>query len=344
MLFAVGTKVRLKNTGDEGVITEMLGEDMFTVLLTEMDIEIPAFEGNIERIGSEKKTAKFVAGKMKKPKIQLPDADSQYTLLSNKGLLIAFDPQLNLDDSITHYNIHLINATAVDVIFSFELKLKGVSKLKVNAKTPATSAYQVGELQYTQLNEMPSVELDCWKVTTAGTEAKQHKSLKLKPKTFFSKLATAPLLNKQAHLFVMFKELGSVQPQPKPKSAEDLSTYTKRNAPLKRRSNRSLYNLHDVKEFAEFDPEIDLHIDRLVDDFDILDKADILSTQLSHFDQFLAKAIRLGVERVFAIHGIGKGKLRNKIASRLIQHPDVVTFKNEYHPRYGWGATEIILK
>jgi len=61
-----------------------------------------------------------------------------------------------------------------------------------------------------------------------------------------------------------------------------------------------------------------------------------------HFDRFIDKAIRLGVPRVYVIHGIGKGKLKNMIASRLIQIPEVQTFKNEYHPRYGWGATEVI--
>ncbi|RQH21817.1 hypothetical protein D5R40_31195 [Okeania hirsuta] len=48
------------------------------------------------------------------------------------------------------------------------------------------------------------------------------------------------------------------------------------------------------------------------------------------------------MERVFVIHGVGEGKLRNAIATRLIKYPEVVSFKNEFHPRYGFGATEII--
>jgi len=26
----------------------------------------------------------------------------------------------------------------------------------------------------------------------------------------------------------------------------------------------------------------------------------------------------------------------------LMNHPDVKTFKNEFHPKYGFGATEVI--
>ncbi|RME96879.1 MAG: hypothetical protein D6772_11235, partial [Bacteroidetes bacterium] len=59
--------------------------------------------------------------------------------------------------------------------------------------------------------------------------------------------------------------------------------------------------------------------------------------------RYLDQAIRLGAERVFVIHGVGEGKLRDAIAERLRQNPQVVDFKNEYHPRYGFGATEVIL-
>ncbi len=61
------------------------------------------------------------------------------------------------------------------------------------------------------------------------------------------------------------------------------------------------------------------------------------------FDKFLSQAIRLGVSKVFVIHGVGKGKLKDKIVTRLIQMPDVTNFKNEYHSKYGFGATEIDL-
>ena len=75
-----------------------------------------------------------------------------------------------------------------------------------------------------------------------------------------------------------------------------------------------------------------------------MNNAEILRLQLRTFDDYLEKAIRVGVPKVFIIHGLGKGRLRNEIASRLIRHPEVETFKNEYHPRYGYGATEVIFK
>ena len=60
--------------------------------------------------------------------------------------------------------------------------------------------------------------------------------------------------------------------------------------------------------------------------------------------KFLDRAIRLGVPRIFVIHGLGEGKLREAIAARLKEHPDVVKFKNEFHHKYGYGATEVYLQ
>jgi dsDNA-specific endonuclease/ATPase MutS2 len=48
------------------------------------------------------------------------------------------------------------------------------------------------------------------------------------------------------------------------------------------------------------------------------------------------------VDRIFVIHGVGEGKLRDVISTQLMQMTEVKSFKNEFHPRYGFGATEVI--
>ncbi|MBK6996084.1 MAG: Smr/MutS family protein [Lewinellaceae bacterium] len=73
-----------------------------------------------------------------------------------------------------------------------------------------------------------------------------------------------------------------------------------------------------------------------------LDKGEILRIQLQHCHRFVEKAVRLGAPRVFLIHGVGEGKLKDAIAEQLRANPYVVKFKNEYHHKYGYGATEVI--
>jgi dsDNA-specific endonuclease/ATPase MutS2 len=44
---------------------------------------------------------------------------------------------------------------------------------------------------------------------------------------------------------------------------------------------------------------------------------------------------------LIVIHGVGKGKLKDEIHQILKQKKEVKNFIHRYHPRYGYGATEI---
>ena len=347
MLFAIGTKVRFKYTGDEGIITALLENGMVSVYLPKDDMEIPTFvedlikaEDYLQQQSSVK--AKIVPAKKNKipqaPKY--PPIEPQYTILKSKGIQLAFEPIQKTDGIPYKYLMYLINDTQYAIIFSFQLYLDKVLSIKNKGQLPAMSVLEIGELLYDQLNDFPKVEIEAWKITLKGSGQRLFRSLKIKPKQFFKKAITAPFLHKKVHLYILFNKLESKKTSI---DKEDLKTYTKRNI----RTNTSQieyyqhFSQHDIKELAAFIPEIDLHIEQLIDRPNKMSNAEIIRIQLQHFEDFINKAIRLGVSRVFIIHGIGKGRLRDEIATRLIQNPDVKTFKNEYHAKYGFGATEV---
>lgn len=319
---------------------------MVSVLLEDSDLEIPVFiddliraEDYIDQHPTVK--AKIIPGKKGKAPLtpDRPEAEIQYTILKSAGIQLAFDPVLKANAQAEKYQIFLINGTPHEVLFSFALQLRGSTEIKLNGKLPEVSFQHIGDLLFDQLNDAPIIDLECWRITTEGTGSRLHKRLRIKPKQFFSRVTTAPLLNRQVHLFRIFQDLKKSDLGHR---EEDLRTYTKRNFnPARKWSGAEDRFTHEVQEFAEFIPELDLHIEQLAPGHAKLTNAEILQIQLQHFDHYLRQAIRLGVERVFIIHGVGKGKLRTAIASRLHQYPEVTNFKNEYHPRYGWGATEV---
>jgi dsDNA-specific endonuclease/ATPase MutS2 len=69
-----------------------------------------------------------------------------------------------------------------------------------------------------------------------------------------------------------------------------------------------------------------------------------MQMQIQHFRQALERAITGGLDRFYVIHGLGKGKLREEISRILPEYSQVKSFNNNFHPRYGFGATEIFLK
>ncbi len=345
MLYSIGTKVRLKKTGDIAVVTELLENDMVVVYIENDDMKIPVFADDVSRIEEEEKGSKprFQAGKKAKTlsSPERPVYQHQYTLLKSQGIQLAFEEILKSDSGTEKYIVYLINSTRYDVIFELEFELLGKKKWDANGKLKAISTFRLGEMPYDQLNDHPVFDIRCWRTSTEGRGDERSKVLKIKPKQFFKKVTTAPLLNKKTHLYRIFEKIETQSE----KTKEDLKTYTKRKAvPLKyKNTNLVEFDRHNVKELAEFTSEIDLHIEKLVEGKRKMSNAEILRIQLQHFEKFLSKAIQLGIPSVFVIHGVGEGRLRNEIAGRLMQNPEVKTFKNEFHPRYGYGATEIIL-
>lgn len=344
MLFAKGSKVRFIHTGDEGQVLERIDDYMIKVRLDDGD-EIPAFIDDLERIDDQNSKKPVKAKVVKLPTVpeikpDTPKIATQYNILKSMGIQLAFDPDEH-EGSPSAYQIFLINDTSHNVIFTFSLFIKGTLKNKVNGKLDAMNISSLGELTFDSLNDQPKVEIEVWRTSTQGTGKRLFKSFKIKAQQFFKKVRTAPLLNKPVHHYKVFENL-----EPDAPKNEDLQSYTKRKAKDAPAASTPLQSISflNPEEFAAFNPEVDLHIEKLTVLHDKMNKADIIRLQIKHYEVFLEKAIRIGVDRIFVIHGVGKGKLRDAIANRLAKHPRVKAFKNEFHPKYGYGATEVIIE
>ena len=343
MLFSVGAKVRLKHTGDKGEVTELLDHGMINVRVQSDGMEIPVFAEDVvleeEYIATNIKHPVIVGKQTRSSKVPTPSKKIEYNGKS-VGVQLAFDPDYDNEGNVHKYKVFLLNDTAYDYLFSLKLERSSTVPKSFNGKLEATSVYLLDEVLYDHLNDSPTFNIECWQITTAGTEGKQTQTIKVKAKQFFKKIAVAPLLNRPVHLYFLFDPANQVDD-----NREDLKSYTKNNVRInKQKEDADLvaHEEHDVYEYANFSHEIDLHIDSILDFPKKMNSAETMRLQLEHFDKYMEDAIRLGVPRIFVIHGLGKGRLRNEIASRLIQMPEVKSFKNEYHPNYGFGATEVI--
>lgn len=349
MLLGIGTRVRFIHTGDKGVVRKLLEDDMVLVYLESIQMEIPVFENDLERVGELNENssvkAKIVPGKQEKTEIlpEPPTPELDYIILKSMGIQLAFDPVLKKSGLPEKYDIYLLNDTEFDTLYSIDFFLDEMEEENWSGTISAMSYVKLDELFYDELNDFPVFEVTCWKISTEGKGAAHSKILKLKPKTFFKNVKTVPFLNKKVHWYLLFENLDN-QPIKKELDTENLADYTRNNAQPRKihYPNRQKYRYTSPTEYAEFVPEIDLHIQNLTNNHGKMSNAQIMQLQLQKFEEFIAKAIRLGVPQVFVIHGLGKGRLRDEIAKRLRANSYVDDFKNEHHPKYGWGATEVI--
>ena len=349
-IYAIGTRIRLKHTGHEGMIAALLPDEMATILLEDGD-KIPVFLDDIERIEDEKRAlsnkkpikAKIVKGKIPKiPQAPVwPDPHQQYAILKSQGIQLCFEEHLRADGIPDHYTIFLLNDTNSDILFTCQVSKRNFQGHQSHGKLDQMTAQKIGKLSYDDLNEGSVVHIEGWQVTTVGNGAKMEKEIKLKPKQFFNNKKTAPILNRIVHHYVVFPNFNITK---KETTEEDLQTYTRRQQDLQEdwQPLQQFYQ-SEVHDFANFPTDIDLHIEHLTHQVKGLSNSEIVAIQIDAFDKYLSRAVELGVSPVFIIHGLGKGKLRKVIAQKLREHRAVSSFKNEYHHKYGWGATEVRL-
>lgn len=104
----------------------------------------------------------------------------------------------------------------------------------------------------------------------------------------------------------------------------------------------SLFSLNSRKN--RFQYELDLHAEQLIGDVSTKSNEEILSIQLNRVKSYLQEALELRIQRIYLIHGIGSGRLKSEIESLLRKTKEITNFNNHYHPKYGKGATEVILR
>ena len=113
-------------------------------------------------------------------------------------------------------------------------------------------------------------------------------------------------------------------------------------------NDNSLLNTPGKKDVKKHLPPaksvIDLHIEKLSDNWQHLSNAEILDMQLKEFEKWYDLAVAHHLQSMIVIHGVGSGKLRDEIHEILKTKKEVRYFINQYDPRFGYGATEIFFK
>ena len=89
---------------------------------------------------------------------------------------------------------------------------------------------------------------------------------------------------------------------------------------------------------------VDLHIEKIVDNWSGLSNYEIISLQLKTFEKYYDLAVAHMQPSLIVVHGVGTGRLREEIHEQLKHRREVKTFVNQYHPAFGYGATEIFFE
>jgi hypothetical protein len=158
-------------------------------------------------------------------------------------------------------------------------------------------------------------------------------SLKVKGKQFFKKIEELQIKNEASFAYELFV----TYPDKAADEKVDLG-----------RLGHAGFRVYDAAKVKDNLPAarsvVDLHIEKLTSDWKRLSNHEILEMQMHEFEKYYELSVLHQQPQLIIIHGVGEGKLRDEIHERLKLKKEVKTFVNQFHPLYGFGATEIYFK
>ena len=257
------------------------------------------------------------------------------------GVQLAFDPLFNEDGEPSRYQLYLINGTPARILYEIKVRTADKQHLSKFGPLAAGDKLRLNTVAYAWLNERLQVDLDVRAALADGTGPRHFQQVKIRPKQFFGSFRHVPALNHGAHQFVVFPRL-------RERAGEDGAPATSTLRELTRAQMKPNATKADptprrpsLADHSDFNPVLDLHLEALVSDPKAVARDKILGLQMERFDAFIDQALRLDVERVVIVHGLGNGILKTEIHQKLQHVPFVRKFTNDYHPQYGYGATEV---
>src|SRR5690625_2887426 len=230
------------------------------------------------------------------------------------------------------------NDTSYVFIVRGEITFNDRDPIGIDTSVGSKSKVEWQGFPFDWINDYPHFELEIERHSTLGHEETISRKIKTKPRHFINLKENIRWGNLSGRNYVLWNEVSK-------KKSGPIKIKTKKRKKGSSLPNRELYRVvRDLSELATIRREVDLHAESLFDDLSSVPPEDIFMRQMSVFRDYLDKAKRAGLDRLFVIHGVGSGRLKNEVARVLKYDPDVIDFANEYHPKYGFGATEVILK
>jgi dsDNA-specific endonuclease/ATPase MutS2 len=331
MKFSIGDKVILKRTGEEGHVTAFINEQML-----EIEVNGTAFPVYIEEVDHPYLT--WFTDKSKKKKTpsvpeQLPVEKEQFRKQRlAKGIYLSFLPVYKveeMEDIVDHLKVYLLNELPQPIRFVYDVRFSQESEFKHEGALHAFGHLYLHNVAYGDMNSQPRFHWQLTDTTNKDLETEEG-ILRIRPAKLFEHITELQQKNEPTFSYLLIEDF---VPKKKPEKKEKFIPV------IKPKMITSASSPH--LEAARF--EIDLHIEQLTDAED-LSNAEIIKMQLDTLQHYLQLAIVHKQERMVVIHGLGEGKLKQEVHKVLKKTREVFIFTNEWHGRYGFGATEIYFR
>jgi hypothetical protein len=334
MKYQVGDIVLILHSNEQGEITDIMSDKM--VMVNVQGVSFPVYTDQIDfpyykqftskKMFPKKSERKFVddVRKEKAPSHKIVD-----------GVWLSFLPVMDIDefgdDVVEELKVHIINRTYHSYKFFYRLQFFGKSEFELKNQVNSFADFYLHDVPFEDMSDSPVFTFEFSLVQPEKSKADFYEaSLKLKPKQLFNKIEE---INKKGEATFSYRLFENYPDKPEDDKIEFNSLKAKG------------VKVYDAKEARQHLPPprtvVDLHIEKLIDDWHGLSNGEILNIQLKEFEKWYELSVAHRQSHLIVIHGVGSGRLRDEIHDLLRLKREVKSFVNQYHPSFGYGATEI---
>jgi hypothetical protein len=337
MKYQVGDDIIVVHSNDEGKVIEIINDKI--VLIEVKGVKFPAYMDQIDFPYFKRFTKRTLFPEAKKPKVyvdQVPKEKRRDEVKVEDGIWLTLFPKFETDifgdDIVDRFKVYIINRTDHSYEFTYKLSYLGRLDFEITSDIHAFKDFYLHDVPFENLNDSPSFDFEFRLLKPEKFKADYVEAHhKIKPKQMFQKIEEL----KEKNLPSINHRLIERYPDKAPEEPLlDMSKLT--NAGYK------VYDAGKARQFLEpARSVIDLHIEKITDNYKHLSNFEIINLQLKEFEKWYYLAVAHHLQRLTVIHGVGKGRLKEEIHEILKTKKEVKSFVNQYEPNYGYGATEI---
>ena len=337
MKFQIGDRVLVLHSNEEGEVIDIINNKM--VMVDVRGVKFPAYIDQLDfpyfKNFSEKKLFSAKKGKQYIDDIQ---KEKEQTPRASDGVWLTFLPVTETDEFgdevVQELKMHLINHTDAAYKFNYQLNYFGEADFDLKNEILPFQDFYLHDIPFENLNDSPSFEFEFSLLQPKKDKADHvEASLRLKPKQLFAKIEQIRLRGEATFSHRLFE----TYPNRPIEEKMDFGNLAARG-----------YKIYDASKARQHLEEarsvIDLHIEKITDDWSDLSNHEIVSLQLKTFEKYYDLAVAHMQPSLIVIHGVGTGRLREEIHEQLKHRKEVKSFVNQYHPAFGYGATEILFE
>lgn len=338
MKYQIGDIVLILHSNEEAEVVDIINDKMLMVDVK--GVTFPVYKDQVDFPYFKRFTEKKPVS-ARKEKTYIDDVRKEKRMEQNRvedGVWLTFLPVMDIDEFgdviVEELKLHLVNHTSISYNFIYKLHFFGKPDFELKNTVHPFEDFYLHDIPFEDLNDSPAFDFEFSLVTPDKKKAGHYEaSVKLKPKQLFAKIEEL----KQKNLATFSQLLFEKYPD---RSVEEVVEMGRLAA-----KGYKVYDASKARQHLESPRSvIDLHIEKLTDDWKHMSNYEILSLQLKTFEKYYHLSVIHHQPSLIVIHGVGEGVLRNEIHDMLRLKKEVKSFVNQFHPAYGYGATEIFFQ